>query len=132
MDWKEALGVIMAGVVLLVPIMKWLLSDWAKKSEEIEALKHRNTLKQIERFEEDLKDFRNTVSSVQSEIRNLREAMIQNKAQLISFDEKLKDSKNALEGHTLNLAGNIRQLIRTELVEISKTASLIRDKKNGP
>lgn len=131
MDWKEALGVIMAGVVLLVPAIKWLLSDWAKKSEEIEALKHKNTIKQIERFEEDLKDFRNTVASVQSEIRNLREAMIQNKAQLIAFDDKLKDSKSALEGHTLNLAGNIRQLIRTELVEISKKATLIRDKKNG-
>lgn len=131
MDWKEAIGAIIAGIVLLLPAVKWLIHDWAKKAEEIELLKNKNTSKALERFEDDVKDFRNTISSVQAEMRSLRESMIQNKAQLIAFDEKLKESRNTIEAHSLNLAGNIRQLIRTELVEISKTATLIRDKKHG-
>lgn len=131
MDWKEAAGVIVGGVALLLPAIKWLISDWAKKAEEIETLKSRNTSKSLERFEEDLKGFRTTVSGIQAELRDHGTKLVESKARLIALEEKLIESKRIIEAHSLNLEGNIRQLIRTELVNLSKNAQLIRDKKNG-
>jgi predicted RNase H-like nuclease (RuvC/YqgF family) len=131
MDWKEAAGVIIGGVALLLPAIKWLISDWAKKAEELETIKSRNTSKSLERFEEDLKGFRTTVSSVQAELRDLSTKLLDNKSRVIGLEEKLSEAKRIIEAHSLNLEGNIRQLIRTELVKISQDAALIRDKKNG-
>lgn len=131
MDWKEAAGVIIGGVALLLPAVKWLISDWAKKAEELETIKSRNTTKSLERFEEDLKGFRTTVSGVQAELRDLASKLLDNKGRLIGLEEKLNEAKRVIEAHSLNLEGNVRQLIRTELVNISKNAALIRDKKNG-
>lgn len=131
MDWKEAAGVIIGGVALLLPAVKWLISDWAKKSEELETIKSRNTAKSLDRFEEDLKGFRTTVSGVQSEIRELSTKLLDSRSRLIGLEEKLQEAKRIIEAHSLNLEGNVRQLIRTELVSLSKEATLIRDKKNG-
>lgn len=131
MDWKEAAGVIIGGVALLLPAVKWLISDWAKKAEEIETLKKKNSDLSFKRFEQDLFEFRGTVSALQKEIREHGEKIIGHSSKLASLEEKLAESKLIIEKHSQNLEGNVRNLIRTELVTLSKEAQLIRDKKNG-
>lgn len=131
MDWKEAAGVIIGGVALLLPAIKWLISDWARKAEELETLKSRNTTKSLDRFEEDLKGFRSTVSGIQADLRKYSEKLDLSQQRIAKLEEALAESKRIIEAHSLNLEGNVRQLIRTELVKISQDAALIRDKKNG-
>lgn len=131
MDWKEAAGVIVGGVALLLPAIKWLISDWAKKAQEIEKLKSNNTDKAITRLETDMSLFKANVSTVQSQLREHGEKLVKNQANIAALQEQLQESKRVIEAHSLNLAGNIRQLIRTELVELSKETRLIRNKKNG-
>lgn len=131
MDWKEAAGVIIGGVALLLPAIKWLISDWARKAEELETLKSRNTTKSLDRFEEDLKGFRSTVSGIQADLRKYSEKLDLSQQRISKLEEALVEAKRIIEAHSLNLEGNVRNLIRTELVNISKEAALIRDKKNG-
>ncbi len=131
MDWKEAAGVIVGGVALLLPAIKWLISDWAKKSEQLEVLRARNTDKSLDRLEEDVKDFRASIAKINSTIEDLSKSLTINRNDIIQLKERLDEAKRIIEGHSKNMEGNIRNMIKTELVAISKEATLIRDKKNG-
>ena len=131
MDWKEAAGVIVGGVALLLPAIKWLISDWAKKSEQLEVLRARNTDKSLDRLEEDVKDFRASIAKINATIEDLSKSLTINRNDIIQLKERLDEAKRIIEGHSKNMEGNIRNMIKTELVAISKEATLIRDKKNG-
>jgi len=131
MDWKEAAGVIIGGVALLLPAIKWLISDWAKKSEQLEVLRARNTDKSLDRLEEDVKDFRASIAKINATIEDLSKSLTINRNDIIQLKERLDEAKRIIEGHSKNMEGNIRNMIKTELVAISKEATLIRDKKNG-
>ena len=131
MDFKEAIGAIVAGVALLVPAIKWLISDWAKKAEEIEKLKSSNTSTAILRLEDDLRDFRATVNLIQNSIRNLEIHLTGNKAQIEILKEHLKSTVKSLDQYAKDLDTNLGNKIKTELIELSKRAALIRNKKDG-
>jgi septal ring factor EnvC (AmiA/AmiB activator) len=131
MDFKEAIGAIVAGVVLLIPAVKWLLSDWAKKAEEIEALKKKNTDQALVRLEADAGMFKAHIANLQDQIKQHSEKLITSNAKIIALEEKLSESKRIIEKHGTSLAGDIRQVVRSEIIDLTKNASLIRNKKNG-
>lgn len=127
----ELIGSIAAGMALILPAIKWLISDWAKKAKEIEKLKALHTTSALNRFEEDIKNFRTSVDSIQATIRELNAALLQNKSDVATLKERFDDMKKSLDHYYSNFNNQIKNLIKTEIVELSKRASLLRDKKNG-
>lgn len=131
MDFKEAIGAIIAGVVLLVPAIKWLINDWAKKSMELEAEKESSRSRSLSRFEKDITEFRGDVDRLQIAINELNTSLVQNRADVSVLKERFDDLKKAMDKYSTNFDNSLKNLIRTEIVELGKRAALIRAKKNG-
>lgn len=131
MDFKEAIGAIVAGVALLVPAIKWLISDWAKKAEELEKRKENYTEKALNRLQDEVRDFRATISSIQTTIRDLQITFAAHKSDIEILKEQLKSTVKTIDQYAKDFDGKIGNRIKTELVELSKRAALIRNKKDG-
>jgi len=131
LELKEALGAIAAGIVLMVPAVKWLIKDWAKKAEEIEALKKVNTTNAMGRLEEEVKSFRATVSIITVTIHELKTSLAVNKAEVALLKEHLTSTIKSIDQYSKDLDSKIGTQIKSEIIELSKRVSLIRNKKNG-
>ena len=131
MDFKEAIGAIVAGVALLVPAVKWLIKDWAEKNKEVEQLRSANTAKALSRLEDDVKGFRSAVDSINASIRDLQVSLTVNKSEVELLKEQLKSTIKMIEQYSRDFDNKIGNRIKTELVELSKRAQLIREKKNN-
>lgn len=131
MDIKEAIGAIVAGVALLVPAVKWLISDWAKKAEELEKLKKYNTEKSLNRLNDEIRDFRATINTIQVNIRDLEIHLAGNKAEMEILKEQLKNTVKTIDQYARDFDSKIGNRIKTEILELSKRAALIRNKKDG-
>jgi len=131
MDFKEAIGAIIAGVVLLVPAIKWLITDWAKKAEKIEELKKYNTEKSLSRLNQEIRDFRATVNSIQVTIKGLEVNMAVSKSEMDLLKEQLKAAVKTIDQYARDFDSKIGNRIKTEILQLSKNAALIRSKKNG-
>lgn len=132
MDFKEAIGAIIAGVALLIPAIKWLISDWAKKAEEIEKLKKENQTAALNRFNDDVKDFRIAIDGIQSQIKELAANLTMNRKEIINLEEKLSDTAKLLAQYTDAIDDKVKNMIKSEIVDLTKKIMLIRNKKNGP
>lgn len=131
MDFKDAIGAIIAGVILLVPAIKWLIADWAKKSRQLEEEREKSRARSLSRFEKDIVDFRTDIDRIQISIRDLNATLVQHKADVSLLKERFDDLKKSMDHYSKNFDSSLRNLIKTEIVELSKQAALIRAKKNG-
>jgi len=131
MDFKEAIGAITAGVVLLIPAIKWLISDWAKKSKQLEDEKEASRSRSLSRFESDIVSFRSDIDRVQASIEALNTSLVQSRADVTILKERFEDIKKAMDHYSSNFDNSLKNLIKTEIVELGKQAMLIRNKKNG-
>ncbi len=121
--------VVISLVVSVVPVGAWLISYNAKKQTEIEKLKAGNTKSALNRLDEDVKDFRNAITSIQATVKDLNAALIQNRSDVSLLKERLDDTKKLIERYEKDHDSKIRNLIKTEITELTKQLMLIRTKK---
>ena len=131
MDFKESIGAIVAGVVLLVPAIKWLIKDWAKKAEELESLKKANQTAALNRFNEDIKDFRIAIDGIQVQIKELSANLTMNRKEILSLEEKLADTAKLLAQYTNAIDDKVKNMIKSEITNLTQKLMLIRSKKSG-
>lgn len=131
MDFKEAIGAIVAGVALLVPAIKWLISDWAKKSTELEELKRANQAAALNRFNDDVRDFRIAIDGIQAQIKELASNLTMNRKEIINLEEKLADTAKLLATYTSAIDDKVKNMIKSEITNLTQKLMLIRSKKNG-
>jgi predicted nucleic acid-binding Zn-ribbon protein len=130
MDWKEVTGIVTGVFIVGVPAAKWLINSWAKKAQELDELKAATSTRQLNRLEDDVKEFRTAIDGLQVTIRDLSTSLLVSKNDISNLKERLDETKKMLTVHSENMTQNIRNLIKTEIVELSKNARLIRN-KNG-
>lgn len=131
MELKEAIGAIVAGIVLMVPAVKWLINDWANKSKEVERLKTKSNERTLDEFREQVRTFRISVSNISEAINDLRTAMAVTKSEMLSLKEKLAATEKYIDQYSKDIDSKIGNRIKTELIELSQRAALLRDKKDG-
>lgn len=131
MDFKEAIGAIVAGVALLVPAIKWLISDWAKKSTELEELKRANQAAALNRFNDDVKEFRIAIDGIQAQIKELAANLTMNRKEILNLEEKLADTAKLLATYTSAIDDKVKNMIKSEITNLTQKLMLIRNKKNG-
>ena len=131
MDFKEAIGAIIAGIVLLLPAIKWLISDWAKKAEKIEVLKEKNTAKALDRLEDEVKSFRGAIDNIRAQLRSMDASMSAHRSDIATLKIQLKDTSKALDLYAKGSSENIRNQIKSEVTNLTKQLMMIRNKKNG-
>lgn len=131
MDFKEAVAAIVAGVALLVPAVKWLINDWAKKAKELEERKEHYSEKNLNRLNDEVREFRGAIASLQTTISQLETSMAVSKSEMEYLKEQLKSTVKRIDEYTRDFDSKIANRIKTEIIELSKRAQLVREKKNG-
>lgn len=131
MDFKEAVGAIVAGIVLLIPAVKWLIHDWAKKSRELEAEKKLNTNSALNRLNDDVKGFRTAIDTIQVEMKKMETVLAVNTVEMKNLKERLDEAKRHVEDYAKGMNGQIKNMIKTEVSDLTKQLMLIRNKKSG-
>jgi chromosome segregation ATPase len=131
MDFKEAIGALIAGIALLVPAIKWLVSDWAKKSEELEKLKNSNVKTALSRFEEDIKEFRGAVNDIRTQLRNLADNINVHRSDIATLKQKLVETDKNLDAYSKGFNEKIKNEIKTQVTNLTHQLMMIRNKKAG-
>ena len=129
MDWKEALGVIFAGIFLIVPAIKWLISDWSKKAKDLEDQKAANTAKSLGRLEDDIKDFRSAISQIEKELKSLSINISGHKIEIEHLKEDLKSTAKLIDVHSKGFDETVDNKIRTRVNHLVKQLSLIKNRQ---
>jgi predicted nucleic acid-binding Zn-ribbon protein len=131
MEFKEAVGAFIAGVVILIPAVKWLIHDWAKKARELDELKAAHTKNALGRLENDIKDFRSAIDTIREQLRNLASTMVAHRGDIASLKLSLQETQKALDVYSKGFSEQIRNQIKTEVSDLTQKLMLIRNKKNG-
>lgn len=131
MEFKDAIGSIIAAVVLLVPAVKWLINDWAKKSEQLEKERSKNTDKSLSRLENDVKDFRLAIDNIREQLRNMSANMTAHRSDISSLKLKLEETVKSLDAYSNSTNDRIKNQIRSEVTNLTQQLMMIRNKKNG-
>jgi predicted nucleic acid-binding Zn-ribbon protein len=116
-------------VVSATPAVAWLISFHFKKQKEIETLKASNTKSALNRLDDEVKAFRASIDSIQFTVKELNASLVQNRSDVLLLKERLDDTKKLLEQYEKNHDGKVKNLIKTEITELTKQLMLIRQKK---
>lgn len=129
MDWAEIIGVLVSFIGLMVYGVKLLLSDWFKKSNELEDLKKKNSDKIQTRLEEDLKTLRQIVDVMKDTIKTVNMKLDRSDIRATELSKKLDETIKMIDLFEQRYSEKLKNMIKTEIVELTKNASLIRSKK---
>ena len=131
MDIAKILGVFAGVMIIVVPAIKWLVSDWYKKSKEIQTLRKKsldNTLKELTRITTShTAEIRSHELKLQENTNKLK----QTQQQLKIYTEKVSLALNHNEATKLDVKEYVNTTIRSEVIALTKQLMLIRTKANG-
>ncbi len=129
---KEALETILVALSIVGTLTAggaWLISLYSKKQEELEKLKSTNTRSALNRLDDEVKSFRFSIDSVQSTIKELSSSLVQNRSDVALLKERLEDTKKMLERYEINHDSKIKNIIKSEITQLTKELMLIRTKR---
>lgn len=129
-DTAQIIGALLSVIGLLVWGAKYLIKDYFKKSEELEGLKKKNMDKIQHRLDEELKEFKVAISEIKSTIREHGLKLDRSDIRVDKLHEELTKTMRMIEEFQSNSSDKLRNMIKTEIVELTKQAALIRAKKN--
>lgn len=129
MDIAEVMGVFASIIGLFIFGVKLLLGDWFKKSSELEALKKKYTDNIQNKLTEDLKNLRTIVELMKNSVKDMTMKLDRSDSKV---DELIKQMNEMMERINLfekSYTENLKNMIKSEMIEISRKAMLIRQKK---
>lgn len=131
LDWWKLLGGSATIGSLLVFGIKWIVTGWTDKNKEIETLRAQNQTTALNRFNEDVKNFRIAIDTIQTEIKGLNDNLILNRKESIQLKTDLAETKKLLSQYMANVDEKVRNMIKTEVTNLTQQLMLIRNKNNG-
>lgn len=123
--------IVISLVVASVPAAYFLISIYMSKQKELEDEKVKQTSSALNRLNDDVKDFRIAIDSLQNTAKELSAALVQSRADMGVLKERIDDTKKLLELYSQSNDEKIRNTIKTEITELTKQLMLIRTKKAG-
>jgi uncharacterized membrane protein YhiD involved in acid resistance len=127
--WAEIIGVMASVIGVLVLGIKLLLTDWFKKSSELEVEKKKNTDKIQSRLDEEIKTMRAILQDMQETLRVFSLKLDRADIRTDELTAKLNETIKMVEQFQSTYSEKLRNMIKTEIVELTKNANLIRAKK---
>ena len=107
--------------------VKWLINDWYKKSQEVEEVRKRR----ISRIEGAQADLQKTINSLKDTIISHARKLGRSEAAMASFKAEIRNAMDTLDGYKKNLDANVKNEVRTQIIQLTKDLRLVRDKKDG-
>lgn len=125
----RTIAIVVSLVVSCVPVGVFLISIWSKKQKEIEHLKTVNTKSALNRLDEEVRDFKLTVTSMQETLRETKADMLQTRSDVKLLNSRLDDTQKLIDRYEKAHTTTIKNMIKTEITELTKEIWRIRNKK---
>ena len=127
MSAGELIGILIGVGIVLIPVVKWFINDWAKKSEKLEQMR----ATRISRIENESQEVRNVVNSLRTTISEHSRQMGVNESRMRQLNEKIDDTIKSLDHYVNNLKAHVTSEVRTQIIQLSKDLKMVRDKKGA-
>lgn len=131
MTTPEVIGSIAAGLALIIPAIKWLINDWAKKATQVEELKAKNAALQLSRFDEGMKRLSLITDRHEASLRDHGIKIDGLVLEMVTHRNEMKETRRDMSDFMGNINGKIQNMIKTEVVDLTKKLMMIRNKKDG-
>lgn len=122
MSLAELVGFFAGAMVIVVPIAKWFLNDWDKKTQKIEKLR----AQRIGRMEEEAKQLREVVHETQMSIVEHSKKLGTHEASMRVLSEKINDSMDRFQGYERKLNDRVKEEIRSQIRKLTEEIKAIR------
>lgn len=116
-------------VSTLIGGVYFLIHQYSLKQQEIERLKSSNTKSALNRFDEQIKEFRFSISGIQTTIKELSASLVQNRSDVAVLKERLDETKKLLERFEQTQNESVRNMIKSEITNLTNKIMLIRQGK---
>lgn len=131
MTGAEVLGYATGVAVILGAAAKWLISDYFKKAKELEEIKRRQTKAAILELQEVAKIHSSAITShsikLTENTTNLKYVQEQTKRNMEKFDMVMNHNEHIQR----DMQSAIKEVVRSQVIELTKQLVMVRDKKNG-
>lgn len=121
----QLIGVFGGAMIVLVPIVKWFINDWAKKSEALEKLR----AKRISKIEEESQEVRKCVNQLKYTINEHARLLGSTESRMKQLNEKIDSTMKSLDSYVNNLQANVKTEVRTQILQLSKDLQMIKTRK---
>lgn len=116
---------------VLIAAAKWLISDWAKKATQVEELKAKNAALQLSRFDEGMKRLSAITDRHEASLKEHGAKIDALVIEMVTHRNEMKETRRDMSDFMVNINGKIQNMIKTEVVDLTKKLMLIRSKKDG-
>lgn len=129
MSGAELLGYTTGIVAVIGVAAKFIINDWHKKSKELQELKRRQTKAAILELQEVAKN--HTISIRSHELKlaenttHLKYVQEQSKRSMERFDMVMNHNEHIKK----DMQGAIREVVRTQVIELTKQLVMVKDRK---
>ncbi len=121
-----------AGITaLLIFGGKWLINAYFAKAKEVEELRTKNISAQENRLDDAVKNFRAAIDSIQSQIKDLSANLTMTRSEAKALALRIEQTEKLLEQYTSAVDSKVSNMIKSEIVELTKKIMMIRTKKDG-
>ena len=104
-------GIIGGALVVLIPVVKWFLNDWAKKSAALEKMK----TKRVDRIEKEGEEIRNSIRGLQSTLRSMSREMQESKTEMKLLSQKIDLSIEHIDNAVTDAKSTIKEEVRAQV-----------------
>lgn len=130
-DWAAVVGVLVTVIGVLALAVKLLLQDWFKKSNQLADVQKTHANDTINRLDKELVLFRQIINELKETARILSSKLDRADMRIDQLTVDLNKAIRMVDEFQSTTSEKIKNMIKTEMVEISKRAALIRAKKDG-
>lgn len=116
---------------VLIPAVKWLISDWHKKGKELQKLKEKQVSDTMMDLKEEVKRVLGQMLVLQTDIRHYAARIKSNEKMINELCDKIRTNVSENKNISRNIQQDLKEIVRSEIIKLAKDAVLIRDKKEG-
>ena len=124
-------GIITGCFAVAAPIVKWLLNDWFNKTKEIEKLKAQQTANLLDRFKRDIDALGVKLRAFEQRLNDYDRTAVRMQANVEMVSSLVTESIQSAERISSNLKGEIKEAVKTELINLKNKAVMVKTKQGG-
>ena len=129
MSVAEILGYASGVIIVVFFVVRHLISYSIQKTEELEREKEKANTRALSRLDDQTKNFRMAVFTLESEIKELSAQLSGNSSDIKVLREQLRQTEKHIDRYTDTADDRVRNIIKSEVTNLTKQLMLIKKKK---
>lgn len=123
----RVVGFFVGALGVLIPVVKWFISDWEKKTNKIEELR----AQRLRRVEQRAEEVQRAVTDLQISITTHSRILGATEGRIKRLNDRIDETMNELASYTANLKQIVKNEVRTNIIQLTEQLRIVKEKRNG-